>query len=80
MKNGAKNIVPKEQKALKRGGNKMDLTCPNCNREIMFDDEFTTFDYGGDCIIATATYVCPECGDAMTVRATFVWDRNLEVD
>ena len=22
----------------------MDLTCPNCNREIMFDDEFTNFE------------------------------------
>jgi predicted RNA-binding Zn-ribbon protein involved in translation (DUF1610 family) len=59
---------------------KMDLTCPNCNREIMFDDEFTNFDDGGDCITATATYVCPECGEVMTVRAYFVWDGNLEVE
>ena len=58
----------------------MDTTCPNCNREIMFDDEFTNFDDAGDCIIATATYDCPECGDVMTVRATFVWDGELEVD
>ena len=60
--------------------NKMDFTCPNCNREIMFDDEFTNFYDAGDYIIATATYICPECGDAMTVRATFVWDGELEVD
>ena len=57
----------------------MDFTCPNCNREIMFDDEFTNFDDGGDCITATATYVCSECGKVMTVRAYFVWDENLEV-
>ena len=58
----------------------MDLTCPNCNREIMFDDEFTNFEDCGDCIIATATCIGPECGDVMTVRATFQWDGNLEVD
>lgn len=58
----------------------MDLTCPNCNREIMFDDVFTNFEYCGDCIIATAPYVCPECGDVTTVRAYFVWDGSLEVE
>ena len=58
----------------------MDTTCPNCNREIMFDDEFTNFEDCGDVITATATYTCPECGDVMTVRAHFVWDGNLEVD
>ena len=56
------------------------LRCPYCNEIIEFDDEFTNFDDSGDCIIATATYVCPECGDVMTVRATFVWDGELEVD
>jgi predicted RNA-binding Zn-ribbon protein involved in translation (DUF1610 family) len=60
--------------------NNMDATCPNCNREIMFDDEFTNFEDEGDVITATATYTCPECGDVMTVRAHFVWDGNLEVD
>lgn len=50
----------------------MDTTCPNCNREIMFDDEFTNFEDEGDVITATATYICPECGDVMTVRAHFV--------
>jgi predicted RNA-binding Zn-ribbon protein involved in translation (DUF1610 family) len=60
--------------------NDMDTTCPNCNREIMFDDEFTNFEDCGDVITATATYICPECGDVMTVRAHFVWDGNLEVD
>ena len=58
----------------------MDATCPNCDREIMFDDEFTNFEDAGDCIVATASYTCPECGDVMTVRVTFVWDGNLEVD
>lgn len=55
-------------------------TCPYCNAPIEFDDEFTNFDDGGDCIIATATYTCPECGETMTVHATFTWDGNLEVD
>ena len=54
--------------------------CPYCGAVIEFDDEFTNFDDGGDCIIASATYVCGECDEAMTVRATFVWDGNLEVD
>ena len=59
----------------------IDMTkCPYCGAEIEFDDEFTNFDDGGDCVIATATYVCGECDEAMTVRATFVWDGNLEVD
>ena len=58
----------------------MDTMCPNCNKEIMFDDEFTSFDDQGDCITASATYICPECGDVMTVKATFVWDGELEVD
>lgn len=56
------------------------LRCPYCNEIIEFDDEFTNFDDSGDCIIATATYVCPECGDVMTVKATFVWNGELEVD
>lgn len=56
------------------------LRCPYCNEIIEFDDEFTNFDDEGDCIIATATYICPECGDVMTVRAHFVWDGELEVD
>lgn len=55
-------------------------TCPYCNAPIEFDDEFTNFDDSGDCIIATANYTCPECGETMTVRATFTWDGNLEVD
>lgn len=58
----------------------METRCPYCNREIMFDDEFTSFNDHGDCIVASATYVCPECGDVMTVRAYFVWDGELEVD
>ena len=58
----------------------MDITCPNCNREIVFDDEFISFDDQGDCIVASATCVCPECGDVMTVRATFVLNGELEVE
>jgi hypothetical protein len=46
----------------------------------MFDDEFTNFEDCGDVITATATYICSERGDVMTLRAHFVWDGNLEVD
>ena len=55
-------------------------TCPNCNAPINFDGEFENFDDQGDCITATATYICPDCGEVMTVRATFIWDGELEVD
>lgn len=55
-------------------------TCPNCNAPIDFDNEFENFDDQGDCITATATYTCPNCGEVMTVRAFFVWDGVLEVD
>ena len=54
-------------------------TCPYCNAPIEFDDEFTNFEDSGDCIIASASYEC-ECDEIMTVRATFTWDGNLEVD
>jgi hypothetical protein len=53
--------------------------CPYCNAVIEFDDEFTSFDDQGDCIVASGAYEC-ECGNALRVKATFVWDGNLEVD
>lgn len=52
--------------------------CPYCGAPIEFDDEFTNFEDGGDCITATANYEC-ECGEVMTIRATFVWDGNFEI-
>lgn len=58
--------------------NKMETRCPYCRAVVEFDDEFTSFEDSGDCIIASASYEC-ECGEVMTVRATFVWDGNLEV-
>lgn len=57
-----------------------EVRCPYCNAIIEFVDEFTNFEDGGDCIIATATYVCDKCDEAMKVRAYFTWDGNLEVD
>ena len=53
--------------------------CPYCKAIVDFDDEFTNFDDQGDCITASATYIC-DCGESLTVRATFVWDGELEVD
>jgi hypothetical protein len=58
--------------------NKM-AKCPYCNAEIDFQDEFTSFDDQGDCIVATGSYTC-ECGETLTVRATFVWDGEVEVE
>lgn len=52
--------------------------CPYCGAEIEFDDEFTSFEDEGDCIVASASYNC-ECGETLTVRAYFKWDGNLEV-
>lgn len=49
----------------------MEARCPYCNAIVEFDEEFANFDDGGDCITATATYVC-DCGEILTVRATFV--------
>jgi hypothetical protein len=59
--------------------NNMETRCPYCNAVIEFDDEFTSFEDQGDCIVASGAYEC-ECGNALRVRATFVWDGNLEVD
>lgn len=58
---------------------KMETRCPYCNAVIEFDDEFTSFEDQGDCIVASGAYEC-ECGKALRVKATFVWDGNLEVD
>ena len=58
---------------------KMETRCPYCNAVIEFDDEFTSFEDQGDCIVASGAYEC-DCGNALRVRATFVWDGNLEVD
>lgn len=52
--------------------------CPYCGVPIEFDDEFTNFEDGGDYITTTANYEC-ECGEVMTIRATFVWDGNFEI-
>ena len=52
--------------------------CPYCNAVIEFDDEFTSFEDQGDCIVASASYEC-ECGEVLTVKAAFAWDGNLEV-
>ena len=57
----------------------MEARCPYCKVIVEFDDEFTNFEDCGDCIIASAPYVC-ECGESMTVKATFVWDGELEVN
>ena len=57
----------------------MDITCPNCGRDNMFDSEFTHFEDCGDYIKATATHICPECDEAMTVCTTFVWNEEVEV-
>lgn len=57
----------------------MSARCPFCNAAVEFDDEFTSFDDQGDCIVASATYEC-KCGETMTVRAYFAWDGVLEVD
>lgn len=54
--------------------------CPYCGEEIDFQEEFTNFDDQGDCIVATGSYTCVGCGEVMTVRATFVWDGEVEVD
>jgi hypothetical protein len=59
--------------------NMNEARCPYCGAVVEFDDEFTNFEDCGDYIIASATYEC-ECGESMTVRATFVWDGNLEVN
>ena len=56
-----------------------EVRCPYCNAIIEFDDESTNFDDQGDCIVASATYTC-DCGVSVTVKATFVWDGELEVD
>lgn len=55
------------------------VRCPYCNAEIDFQDEFTNFDDQGDYIVATGSYTC-ECGETLTVRATFAWDGEVEVD
>lgn len=57
----------------------MEARCPYCKAIVEFDDEFTNFEDCGDCITASALYVC-ECGESMTVKATFVWDGELEVN
>ena len=54
--------------------------CPYCGEEIDFQEEFTNFDDQGDCIVAPGSYTCVGCGEVMTVRATFVWDGEVEVD
>lgn len=53
--------------------------CPYCGAAIDFQDEFTSFDDQGDCIMAAASYEC-ECGETLTVRAYFQWDGEMEVD
>lgn len=57
----------------------MEARCPYCKAIVEFDDEFTNFEDCGDCITASSPYVC-ECGESMTVKATFVWDGELEVN
>lgn len=59
--------------------NMNEVRCPYCGAVIEFDDEFANFDDQGDCIVASATYIC-DCGESVTVKATFVWDGELEVD
>lgn len=59
--------------------NMNETRCPYCNAVIEFDDDFTSYDDQGDCIVASAPYEC-ECGEVLTVKAFFVWDENLEVD
>ena len=53
--------------------------CPYCGAVIEFDSEFIDFVDEGDCIVARANYECG-CGESLVVKATFVWDGNLEVE
>ena len=59
--------------------NMSEARCPYCGAVIEFDDEFTNFKDQGDCIVASATYIC-NCGESFTVKATFAWDGEVEVD
>ena len=52
--------------------------CPYCGAVIEFYSEFTNFEDEGDYIVATANYEC-ECGEVMTIRATFVWDGHFKI-
>ena len=56
--------------------------CPYCGAQVDFcdfDNDFTSFEDQGDCIVATGHFDC-QCGENLRIKAVFVFNEDYEID